>query len=184
VGNFYVNYTIRGPEREVIAKHLRSAKRKAFVGPAVEGLTVFFDEKSDTQDDAVITDLGKQVSENLEAPLLAVLNHDDDILAYWLFEAGKVADDYNSCPGYFSGDDEIPAGGDAKKLSAAFGVVAKAKHIDKVLRNEEYVFALDRHKDLAGLLKHPWSYVCMGYRYIKVGSLAEGVSKNDLLRIG
>ncbi len=147
---------------------------------------MFFDGKSDSQDDAVINDFGKRTSNDLRAPVLAVLNHDDDILAYWLFEGGELADEYNSCPGYFSDDDETPAGGDAKKLGAAFAVPAKAEHLDldKVLRNEEYAFALDRHKDLAELLKHPWPYVCMGYRYIDEGSLAEGVSMKDLLAIG
>jgi hypothetical protein len=184
VGNFYVNYTTRGPERETVAKYLRSTKRRAFVSPTLDGMTAFFDKKSDSQDDAVIKELGKQASKDLGAPVLAVLNHDDDILAYWLFEAGELADEYNSCPGYFGGDDETPAGGDAKKLCAAFGVGPKVKQVDKVLRNEEYVFALDRHKDLAELLNQPWPYVCMGYGYIKEGSLAEGVSKKDLLEIG
>lgn len=184
MGNFYVNYTTRGPDREAVAECLRSAKRTAFVSPTLDSITVFFDENSDSQDDAVIKDLGQQASKDLGAPVLAVLNHDDDILAYWLFDAGELADEYNSCPGYFSGDDETPAGGDAKQLCAAFGVAANAKQLDKILRSEEYDFALDRHKDLAELLKQPWSYVCMGYGYIKEGSLAEGMSKKDLLAIG
>jgi hypothetical protein len=184
VGNFYVNYTTRGPERESVAKCLRSAKRKAFVSPTLNDITVFYDEKADSQDDKVIKDLGARASKDLGAPVLAVLNHDDDILSYWLFEAGKLADEYNSCPGYFDGGDETPAGGDSKKLCAAFGVAAKAKQVEKVLRNEEYVFALDRHKDLAELLKNPWSYACMGYGYIKEGSFPEGVSKKDLLAVG
>jgi hypothetical protein len=183
VGNFYVNFTTRGPDQKAVANCLRSAKRTAFVGPTFDGLTVFFDEKSDTQDDMVIKDLGKRVSNDLDAPVLAVLNHDDDILAYWLFEAGELADEYNSCPGYFTDGDETPAGGDAKKLCAAFGVSTKAKQVDNVLRDEDYVFALERHEALAALLNHPWSYVCMGYRYIKQGSLAEGVTKSDLLLI-
>ena len=185
MGNFYVNFTTRGPERDAVAKSLKSAKRKAYVGPTLDGLTVFFDEKSDTQDDAVIKQLGERLSKDLDAPVLAVLNHDDDILSYWLFEAGKLADEYNSCPGYFTDEGgDRPAGGDANKLCAAFGVSTKSKAVEKILRDEEYVFALERHEALAALLKHPWPYACMGFRYIKEGSLAEGVSKKDLLAIG
>ena len=44
MGNFYVNYTTRGPEHEAVAKCLRSTKRKAFVSPTVDGMAVFFDE--------------------------------------------------------------------------------------------------------------------------------------------
>jgi hypothetical protein len=65
MGNFCVNFTTRGPDRDAVANSLRSAKRKAFVGPTLEGQTVFFDEKSDTQDDAIIKDLGKRVSKDL-----------------------------------------------------------------------------------------------------------------------
>jgi hypothetical protein len=184
VGNFYVNFTTRGPDREAVAKCLRSAKRKAFVSPTITGMTVFFDEASDSQDDAVIKDLGKRISKELAAPVLAVLNHDDDVLAYWLFEVGDITDEYNSCPAYFSGDDETPAGGNAKKLCDALGAAAIVERVDRTLRNEEFVFALDRHKDLAESLHLPWSYVCMGYCYIKEGSFAGGVTEKDLLAVG
>jgi hypothetical protein len=183
VGNFYVNYTTCGHDQSAVAKALRSANRKAFVGPTLGTVTVFFDEESDTQDDSVIKGVGTQVSQNLRGCVMAVMNHDDDILFYWLFEAGKLTDEYNSCPGYFTDGANTPAGGDAKKLSAAFGVATKAQQVETILRDEQYVFALDRHKALATLLGHPWSYVCMGYNYIQHGSLAEGVNRNDLLSI-
>jgi hypothetical protein len=35
MGNFYVNYTTFGPEREGVAKCLLSMKRKAFVSPTL-----------------------------------------------------------------------------------------------------------------------------------------------------
>jgi hypothetical protein len=185
MGSFYVNFTTRGPDRESVADHLCSANRRAFVSPTIAGITVFFDEVADTQDVAIIKGLGVQASKDLAAPVLAVLNHDDDILAYWLFEAGMLSDTYNSCPGYFDdAGDDTPSGGDAQKLCAAFGVPTKAKKAEAILREEEaYVFALDRHKALAELLQHPWPYVCMGYRYITEGSFAEGVSPEDLLAV-
>jgi hypothetical protein len=184
VGNFYVNYATRGPDREAVAKSLRSAERTAFVGPNVDGTTMFFDAESDMQNDEVIKDLGARTSKVLSAPILAVLNHDDDILAYWLFEAGQLVDEYNSCPGYFDGDDVTPAGGDASRLCAAFGVASRAEQVDEVLRSEDYVFAFERHSDLAELLKHPSDYVCLGYRYIEDGGIEERGTELDLLAIG
>ena len=184
MGNFYVNYTTRGSDQAALAKALRSAKRKAYVGPTLEGVTVFFDEESDTQDDSIIKKLGQRISKALAAPVIAVLNHDDDILWFCLFETGKLVDEYHSFPGYFTDGEDTPAGGDAKKLCAAFGVSKKAKDIEKILRDQEYAFALDRHKKLAALLNHPWPYVCMGYGNIKEGALAKGVRKADLLPIG
>jgi hypothetical protein len=183
VGNFYVNYTTRGPDREAVAKSLRAAERKSFVGPTVDGATVFFDAESDTQNEEVIKGLGARASKDLGAPVLAVLNHDDDILAYWLFEAGQVVDEYNSCPGYFDGDDPTPAGGDASRLCAAFGVAGKAEQVDEVLRREDYVFAFERHTDLAELLKYPSDYVCLSYSDIAGGGLADAGGELDLLAI-
>lgn len=184
MGNFYVNFTTRGPDQAAVAQFLRSAKRRAFVGPTLGGLTVFFDEKSDTQNESEIKALGGGASRDLNAPVFAVLNHDDDILAYWLFEAGKLADEYNSSPGYFTDGDNTPSGGDADKLCAAFAVATKAREVKDILHNKEYLFALERHEALAGLLNLPWAYACMGYRYIKTDPLDEGISAGDLIRIG
>jgi hypothetical protein len=158
VGNFYVNYTTYGPDREAVAEFLRAAERTAFVSPTVEGTTMFFDAKSDRQNEQVIKDIGARASKDLSTPILAVINHDDDILFYLLFEAGQLVDEYNSCPGYFEGGDVTPAGGDARRLCAAFGVAGKAEQVDEVLRSEDYLFAFERNSDLAELLKHPSDY--------------------------
>jgi hypothetical protein len=182
LGNFYVNFATRGPVSSAIAKSLRSADRKAFVAPTVNDVTVFFDDKTDTQDESEIKALGERISLELDAPVLAVLNHDDDILAYWLFESGQLVDEYNSFPGYFSDGDNSPSGGNANKLCAAFGIKAR-KDVNSVLRNKEYVFAMERHQALSALLKLPWLYTCMGYRDIKEGSLPQGISERDLIRI-
>ncbi len=182
VGNFYVNHATRGPDREAVAEFLRAAERTAFVGPTVEGTTMFFDAESDMQNEEVIKDLGARASKDLSAPILAVLNHDDDILAYWLFEAGRLVDDYNSCPGYFDGDDVTPAGGDATRLCAAFGVADKAEQVDEVLRGEDFVFAMHRHETLAELLRFPSDYVCLGYRYAEE-AIEEDRTELDLLAI-
>jgi hypothetical protein len=182
MGNFYVNFTVCGRNQEDVAKSLRSATRGAYVGPTLNGLTVFFDDKADSQDETEIKNVGESISKSLNAPVLAVLNHDDDILAYWLFDTGRLLDEYNSCPGYFTDGDNAPAGGNAEKLCAAFNSTA-IKEVDAVLHNEDYVFALERHEELSALLDLPWSYVCMGYGYIKEGTLAPGVAKTDLVQI-
>jgi hypothetical protein len=181
VGNFYVNFATHGPAQAAVAQFLRSAERKAFVSPTVSGITLFFDEESDGQDDSVIAVLGKQASIDLRAPVLAVLNHDDDILAYWLFDAGKIADEYNSCPGYFDGGEETPSGGDARILCAAFGVPTNVNEVEAVLRNEDFTFALERHEALARLLKISWEFALLGYGYIQDDSLPDGINRDRLL---
>lgn len=162
VKNSYVNFAVRGPGQAAIAECLRSAKRTACVGRSANGVTIFFDQASDRQDESIILALGKLASENLNAPVMAVLNHDDDVLAYWLFEAGQLVDEYSSCPDYAEYGDEPPAGGDAGRLVAAFGVPARRAEVELILRDEDFIKEVDRHKALADLLRHPWPDVSMG----------------------
>src|SRR5206468_6298148 len=82
VGNFYVNHTVRGATPEAVAKAL--AGRTAIVAPADNEFVVVFDSECDSQDQAVITELGEKLSDELKATVLAVLNHDDDLLWYQL----------------------------------------------------------------------------------------------------
>ena len=99
MGNFYTNYTLKGPSQQVVAAAL--AGRPAIVTPDQDGCVVVFDEASDEQDSAVITELASRLSRELRCPVLAVLNHDDDILWYQLYLGGELADEYDSSPGYF-----------------------------------------------------------------------------------
>jgi hypothetical protein len=121
MGNFYTNYTLRGPNQGAVAEAL--AGRNAIVTPAQDGCVVAFDEQSDDQDSAVINEVASRISRDLCCPVLAVINHDDDILLYQLYLSGEVADEYDSSPGYFdpAAEPSAPAGGDAQKLCTAFG---------------------------------------------------------------
>ena len=61
MGNFYTNYTLRGPSQAAVATAL--AGRFAIVTPAQNGCVVVFDEVSDHQDQKVITKLASVVDE-------------------------------------------------------------------------------------------------------------------------
>ena len=151
--------------------------------PTHDGRTVFYDSESDNQDESEINLVGKQVSADTKSTVLAALNHGDDILCYWLFQAGELVDEYNSCPGCFSDGDTTPVGGDAPRLCAAFGVASTAAKVEKVLRDTDYVFALERHEALCRLLQLPWDYLYLGYQYASEGELPEGVSKHDFIHV-
>jgi len=187
MGNFYTNYTVRGPSQQAVAKAL--AGRTAIVTPAQDGCVVVFDEQSEEQDQAVIADLAACLSRELACPVLAVLNHDDDILWYQLYNSGELADEYDSSPGYFDplSEPSAPAGGDARTLSEAFGA-SNVAEVESVLRKsafEEggYTFAFERHADLARALGIPSFGVGAGYRYVADGELPEDLEEDDLIRV-
>lgn len=186
MGNFYTNYTLKGPSQQEVAAALTG--RSAIVTPAQNGCVVVFDEQSDEQDSAVIAELGAHLSRELGCSVLAVLNHDDDIFWYQLYVNGELADEYDSSPGYFDPEAEPsgPAGGDAEKLCGAFGSNAQAE-VEGILRKSAfdaggYTFAVERHSDLARALGIPSFGVGAGFGYVSDGELPDGLSEEDLVR--
>ena len=184
MGAFYVNYTVRSTDQKAVAKAL--AGRHAYVSPPVGGAMVVFEEASEGQDVDVVRELGEQLSKATRAPVLAVLDHDDDMLWYGLFEGGRCTDEYNSAPGYFDGTMDPPAGGDSRKLCSVFGRNGHEDELESALRadGETYVFAHERHADLVGALGLPAFAVACGFKYIEEGELPEGLSADQLLKVG
>jgi hypothetical protein len=183
MGAFYVNYTIRGVDQQKVAKAF--AGKNAFVSPLRNGCVVASDQISDNQDQKQIAKLAAQLSSNLRCTVLAVLNHDDDILWYQLYVTGRLLDEYDSTPDYFNPSDGTeapePKGGDAQQLCAAFDC-PDASSVEAVLR-KQYVFASDRHRDLLRLLNGSFDAIGFGYRGMAAGYFPDGLSPESVLRI-
>ena len=186
MGNFYTNYTLRGPTQQAVATAL--AARSAVVTPAQNGCVVAFDEISDNQDQAVSGELASRLSRELNCPVLAVLNHDDDILWYQLHVDGNLLDEYDSSPGYFdpSAEPSAPVGGDAQQLCAAFGgsdVAGVQRVLSKSsIDDDGYVFAFERHADLVRTLGLPQFAVGTAYASFERDEFPEGLSADQIIR--
>jgi hypothetical protein len=182
VGNFYVNYTIKGAPREKLAEAF--VGRNAIFTPEKNGCIVAADEISNDQHQEVISELAKIISQLFRWPVLAILNHDDDILWYQLWNRDELIDEYDSCPNYFSGSDEGegPKGGNPKRLCAAFGA-NNPTAVERILRSNDYVFAIERHQALVEALGISDFSVGFGYRYANGGELPPGLEEEQLLRI-
>ena len=187
MGNFYTNYTLRGPSQQSVAKTLTG--RSAIVAPARDGYVVVFDEESEQQDQGVINALAARLSREFGCPVLAVLNHDDDLLWYQLHVDGELADEYDSSPGYFdpSAEPSDPSGGDAHRLCSAFGA-SNVAEVESVLRKSSfdedgYVFAVERHTDLFRALGIPSIGVGSGFCYVTTGELPDGLDGDSLVRV-
>jgi len=186
MGGFYTNYTLRGPSQRAVASAL--AGRKAIVSPESSGCVVAYDEASDDQDGQAIAALALHLSRSLHCPVLAVLDHDDDILWYQLYEDGKLTDEYDSTPGYFdpSAEPSAPAGGDAEGLCRTFGVNDVAT-VEAILRkssfdDDGYAFAHERHADLVRALGLPEFAVLKAYASFERGEYPDGLSERDMMR--
>jgi hypothetical protein len=188
MGNFYTNYTLRGPDQQQAAAAM--AGRRARIAPSENGCVVVFDEASDEQDTEVIAELGTHLSRELQCPVLAVLNHDDDILWYQLHVNGELVDEYNSSPDYFEATDEEtadPAGGDAQLLCDTFGATDAAA-VEAILRKpshdpDGYVFAFQRHRALVQALGLPGCAVATSYASFDYDDIPESISADDVLDV-
>jgi hypothetical protein len=185
VGNFYVNFAVKRAEQQPVADVLSRAGRTAIITPPQNGDVMVYDEEADSQDDKAIVAVGGLLSREVGSPVLAVLNHDDDILCYWLFEGGEPVDSYNSSPDYFGEGEDEPAeqGGDAGRLCEALGADADPAAVEAVLRGD-YVFAFERHERLAEALGLPSWSIGLGYGYVARGELEEEQGAGGLVHVG
>jgi len=188
MGNFYTSYTLRGPSQQAVAMAL--AGRASIASPAQDGCVVVFDEESEEQNVEIIAELASRLSGQFNCPLLAVMDHDDSVLWYWLYLSGGLVDEYNSAPGYFETEDEDtamagPAGGEARKLCGAFGTNA-VEEVEGILRqpsavDDGYLFQMERHMDLTHALGIP-DFGAGGFEQITEGELPGGLAEDDLMR--
>jgi hypothetical protein len=149
MGNFYVNFSVKRPDQQKVADIPRRRRRTALVTLALGEYVVVTDEEADWQDDRVIQTVGELLSRETQAPVFAILNHDDDILAYWLFVDGQLVDSYDSAPDYWDSDDEFEAeakkeqGGDARTLCKILAATTSPEQIERILRGLSYRYFIE-----------------------------------------
>lgn len=190
MGSFYTNVTVRLTDEQAIRQHLASKGRRAFVSRAEGTALVVFDRDSEDQDYAVLCDLAADLSSKFKCVALAVMNHDDDVLLYTLYQRGHAIDAYNSAPAYFDeGQSADDRGGDAGRLAEAFNVPDQAPQIGAVLALEAgaddgVVFETDRHAQLVQALGSPKCAVGTGYNYLDAQEYPEDYAPEDFTHVG
>jgi hypothetical protein len=105
MGLFCVNLHFRTADDKALSAALdRCRVTRSIILPAKGGWTSLYEEEASNQDDGRIRELAGGLSEELHVAAIAFMVHDSDIACYWLFENGKLIDEYNSCPDYFDDD--------------------------------------------------------------------------------
>ena len=182
MGHKYVSFSVRSSNQHQVAAVLQLAKRVAIVTPPQSGYVVAYDKLADEMDSRQILEVGALMSHEAKAVVLAVLNFDDDVLCYWLFENGQLTDSFNSRPNYGERNAARTGvqGGDARRLCTALGAAASPNDVEAILRGK-YVFAVEQHESLAKLLELPSWSVGFGYDYVADNALVEEVDQELLI---
>lgn len=213
MGGFYTNYTVYSTDQLTVANLLRQNLCKAYVCPPDAGCILVVDSASDSQREKEVCAVGSILSKELGRSVLAVMNHDDDVLYYSLFQSGQITDEYDSLPDYFSspgpiqiptlGDTNIvdreklntilaswkpadPRGGNAKMLCEAYECSTSAEKVEAILRrnSREYAFASNRHQDLANVLGITKLAIGTAYASFASHDLPEGLKEADCIQVG
>jgi hypothetical protein len=174
MGNFYTNVTLRGVSPDAAATALQAARRRAFIAPAHAGGTTVYDHASESQDAGILGALALSLSDQLGCNALAVLNHDDDILALALYRDGALITEFET--GH-AGSLRV------RELCTAWNRPVAAPIVWLLLQGPRPLFEVYRHAWLAGLLGlPPWS-VGAGYRYLERGEVPSPLRPEDLIRV-
>lgn len=184
MGNFYVNFTCRGPKLGAVMAAL--ADREAFVVSAGKA-TLITERSTSGQDTKAIEAFAATLSEKLGTAVLAVLNHDDDVLMIWLAREGRIVDRYNSDPEFFGSENAGGKGGDVDVITKAFGVT-KSEPLRGVLHDDDnadggYMFASDRHRDMCTAMGLPSAAVGFGFDVVARGDLPEELEPEDIVKV-
>jgi hypothetical protein len=180
MGNWYGNITVATNETDAVVESVRALQRDAYVAPA-GAYTVVFDSEEQSERDTIL--LLETLTKRFNCGALAVCIADDDVMYYLLADKGRILEEYNSNPGYDSGDDGPPKGGDVPLLTKTFGGTADQNYVRQILHEYEPMFEVDRHQRLCDALGLPQSAVGMGYNYVYQGE-AKQMGVTNLISIG
>src|SRR5436190_17693233 len=174
MGSFYTNFQVRGDSTPAVLSALRPLiESRAYVSPPTGRWITVYDEASDDQDDAIIEEVGTGVSRALKTTVLAFLVHDSDIFRYWLFESGKLIDEFDSDPEYFGRHVDETRLWHLRGKPAALLPLCRTgttvAQINAVLHDpaSESAMADDILSDLVELLEIDEARAMLGFRYFE-----------------
>ncbi len=156
MGAFIVNLHVRVTDYDELLSQLRQMRlAHCYATPPRHGWASVYEERASTQDEAWIAQFAGDLSRRTQSPCIAFLVHDSDFLCYWLFDRGKLADEFNSCPDYFDGggadDSEGALGGQPEVLRRYCRPNVQLEEIKETLAREPG-FAEEQLEEVARLL--------------------------------
>lgn len=177
MGAFLVNFHVQTDAAEPVADALQNFPvEQAWMTETQSGWVSFWEAEASQQNTDRIQSLAEHVSRSLQVPVISFLDHDSDILCYWLYDQGELRDEFNSCPNYWGGEfiEEEPFEADCNlfiqycrpdtEVSQLESALQQSKMAD-LQRGElpKFVFAEERFSLLAPLLGIPEEILTTDY---------------------
>jgi hypothetical protein len=181
MGLFCVNLHFRTTDDRALSAALDRLDVTHYrVLPAKNGWTSLYEQRASEQDDRRIRDLGRNLTEELSIAAVAFLVHDSDMACYWLFDNGRLLDEYNSCPDYFEDDvgRPSPSGGRTDVLLRYCRSGVRQDELAAILV-EETLFAERVIERLAEALGIDQERALSDYRDVAGGGESDGEGPGD-----
>jgi hypothetical protein len=175
MGNFYTNITVRGVKADRTVGVLRDLGREAYL-VELNGDTIVFDRQSESQDTEILAALGEHLATKLEASAFAVLNHDDDLLWFQVYDHSELVAEYAN------------RGGPRTNVHALCRVFNRPKDTKNIiavwlLLRRPFLFQVNRHRRLARRLGLPEASVGSGFDYLSRGEVPPGVTLDQVIHV-
>lgn len=157
MGLFCANFHFRNIDEDTLQSVIARRGLDGYrVLPAKGGWTSLYEERASQQDEEWMRELAVDLTRDLRAAVIAFMVHDSDIACYWLFENGRLLDEYNSFPDYFDMDDtggepSGPRGGQPEVLLRYCRKGIKGEELASIL-SQQPTFAEGIIEQLAGAL--------------------------------
>jgi len=184
MGLFCVNLHFRATDDKALSAALNRRRITRYrVVPLKSGWTSLYEERASQQDDGRIRELAGGLSQDLHVAAIAFLVHDSDVACYWLFDNGRLLDEYNSCPDYFDADapDEgptSPSGGRPDVLLRYCRTGVRQDELEAILAGET-AFAESVIERLAEALGIDRDRALADYRDVPGGDGPGGIDGSD-----
>ncbi len=173
MGAFYGSVQVRTDDRSGVKsaaeKVARALHARLLVGPVINGWVGLYPDMNGQNEP-----IGAAIAEEIDADVLQLIVHDDDVFAYWLYSHGELVDSFWSAPGYFGEEyraRDAAMTGNAEAFRPILG--KRVKRLSKLLvRGEEKeFFAGDQLAEFANMLKI--SNALSAYEYLKAGEIED-----------
>jgi hypothetical protein len=173
MGAFYGSVQVRSEDRsgvKAVAEEVaRAIHASMLVGPVIDGWVGLYPFMNG-QDERV----GAAMAGRMDADVLHLIVHDDDVFAYWLYRGGELVDSFWSLPGYFgeqNGADQEAMTGDSEAFRPIVGDQAPRLVALLVRGEEQELSAIEQLEEFAKALKI--SNALTAYEYLKDGETEE-----------